>query len=67
MYLLFSIPNCPQCKKAKDALDRKGIKYKEYDVYNNPEGLELARKYNVQMGGTIIDNKTGQQVDINKI
>lgn len=67
MYLLFTMPHCPQCTKVKSLLKEKGIKYTEYDVVKDPEGLKLARKYNVKMGGAIVDVKTGQHVDINNI
>ena len=37
---IYTTPTCPFCKAAKEDLDGKGIKYKEFDVSNDAEGLE---------------------------
>ncbi len=30
--VVYSLDTCPTCKKAKDFLDKKGVKYTNYDV-----------------------------------
>lgn len=37
---IYTTPTCPFCKAAKEDLDRKGIKYKEFDVSKDAEELE---------------------------
>ncbi|MDG7056363.1 MAG: glutaredoxin family protein [Wolbachia endosymbiont of Meromenopon meropis] len=40
---------CPFCKKAKELLDEKGVKYEEIDVIKNSDLFsEIKSKYNVK-------------------
>jgi glutaredoxin len=67
MYLLFTMPNCGVCERNKGLLNYKNIEYKEIKVTESKENRELAMKYNVKMGGAIIDESTGSLVDINAL
>jgi glutaredoxin len=67
MYLLFTIPNCSICERNKGLLNYKNIEYKEIKVTESKENAELAEKYKVKMGGSIIDNITGKLVSINEL
>ncbi|NSM56435.1 glutaredoxin 3 [Wolbachia endosymbiont of Atemnus politus] len=41
--------HCPFCKKAKELLDQKGVKYEEIDVLKNSDLFnEIKSKYNVK-------------------
>ncbi|MFP3027832.1 MAG: glutaredoxin domain-containing protein, partial [Wolbachia sp.] len=40
---------CPYCIRAKDLLDRKGVKYEEIDVLKNSDLFnDIKSKYNVR-------------------
>lgn len=67
MYLLFTIPNCGICNNNKRQLEQKQIEFQEIKVMESDKNQELARKYNVRMGGTIIDSNTGKVVDVNDL
>lgn len=42
---IFSTPNCPYCKMAKDYLTRKGIPFIDHDISQSKEaGKEMIRK-----------------------
>lgn len=58
--LLFTMPNCGQCTVAKTKLEKKSLKFIEIDV-SEKANLELAKKYNIRMAGTIIDKDTGEE------
>lgn len=64
MYLLFTVPHCPQCVAVKKKLKELNIQYKEIPVMENEKNMELAKKYGVRTGGTIIDNTTGDELHI---
>ncbi|MGL9717844.1 MAG: glutaredoxin 3 [Wolbachia sp.] len=51
--------HCPFCKRAKELLDKKGVKYEEIDVLTNSDSFnEIKSKYNVKTVPQIfIDNK----------
>ena len=36
---LFSTPDCPHCRSARDYLSSKGVSYREYDVSCDQEAL----------------------------
>lgn len=41
--------HCPFCKKAKELLDKKGVKYEEIDVLKNSDLFnDIKSKYNVR-------------------
>lgn len=66
MYLLFALPKCPQCEASKKILQDNNIEYKEILVSESIENAQLAIKYNVKMGGTVIDDETGEKIDLDK-
>lgn len=41
---LYTRPGCGYCTHAKRLLNSKGLKFKEYDVYENPGYLQEMRK-----------------------
>lgn len=67
MYLIFTQPACSNCILNKKVLDEKGIEYKEIDVTSSQENIELANKYNVRMGGTVVNEDTGEHVNVNEL
>ena len=42
--ILLTRPGCPYCTKAKNVLDRTGVRYKEYNV-RKPYGGKLFKRY----------------------
>ena len=54
--LLLTTKTCPNCKAAKQMLDKSGILYTVIDAENNPE---IAEKFNVHQAPTLI---SGQNV-----
>lgn len=64
MLLLFTQPGCMQCLISKRKLEEKRLKYKEIDVSKSQENMDLAIKYDVKTGGTIIDDETGEIVKL---
>ncbi len=53
---LFTTTTCPNCKMAKEVLDRKGIKYETVLAENNPE---LCRDYKITQAPTMTVIKNG--------
>ncbi len=49
--LLFTTKTCPNCKVAKAALDKAGLKYETIDAEEN---AELARKYRIMQAPTLV-------------
>ena len=49
--LLFTTKTCPNCRIAKAALDKAGMKYRVVDAEENPE---LCRKFNIQQAPTLV-------------
>ena len=37
---VYTTPNCPQCMTTKRMMDKKGIRYEEVALQDNPEKLE---------------------------
>ena len=62
MYLVFTSPKCGRCEKVKNELKLKNILFKEIDITGSKENLEMARKYGVTLGGTIINDIDGRQI-----
>ncbi|OWZ25588.1 glutaredoxin [Wolbachia endosymbiont of Wuchereria bancrofti] len=55
---------CPFCKRAKELLDEKGVKYEEIDVFENSDLFsDIKSKYNVRTVPQIfIADKNGDYV-----
>ncbi|MBR0137145.1 MAG: ribonucleoside triphosphate reductase, partial [Erysipelotrichaceae bacterium] len=53
---LFTTTTCPNCKMAKEVLDRKGIKYETVLAENNPD---LCRNYKITQAPTMTVIKNG--------
>ena len=66
-YIIFTVPNCTKCNENKKILDEKGIKYTELEVISNPENIAKARAYEVFMGGTVVDEMTGEHVNVEEL
>jgi len=66
-YVIFTIPNCPKCLENKKLLDQKGIKYTELDVISNQENIAKARAYEVFMAGTVVDELTGDHINVEEL
>jgi len=62
VYLVFTSPKCGRCEKVKNELKLKNILFKEIDITGSKENLEMARKYGVTLGGTIINDIDGRQI-----
>ena len=54
--LLFTTKTCPNCRIAKAALDKAGLKYRIIDAEENPE---LCRQYNIQQAPTLVSFTDG--------
>ena len=54
--LLFTTKTCPNCRIAKAALDKAGMKYQVVDAEENPE---LCMKYNIQQAPTLVSIADG--------
>ncbi|WP_353283289.1 glutaredoxin 3 [Wolbachia endosymbiont (group A) of Pogonocherus hispidulus] len=47
--IIYVKQHCPFCKKAKELLDKKGVKYEEIDVLKNSDLFnDIKSKYNVR-------------------
>ena len=55
--LLFTTPTCPNCKTAKEMLDKKGVKYEVVNAYDN---VDLCKTYNIMQAPTIVTFKKGE-------
>jgi glutaredoxin 3 len=42
--IIYTIPDCPFCKAAKESLETKKTEYKEIDVSENPEAEQEVLK-----------------------
>lgn len=61
--LLFTTQTCPNCRIAKDLLDKAGIAYRIVDASEEPE---LAKQYGIMQAPTLI-TPTGRYVGVSKI
>jgi hypothetical protein len=52
---------------AKLQLQKKAIEYKEININDSEENIKLAEKYNVQNGGTLVDDTTSEIININSL
>ncbi len=55
--LLFTTKTCPNCRMAKQALEKSGISYRTVDAEEN---AELCKKYNVMQAPTLVEIKNGR-------
>lgn len=55
MVKIYSTPTCPWCKKAKQYLDEKAIKYESIDVSSNEVAQKEMIEKSGQMGVPVID------------
>ena len=67
MYLIFTTPNCGRCKVVKNIFEQKNVPFKEVNIVESQENLELAQRYGIQIGGSIIDTDTGRIVMVEEI
>ena len=58
--LLFTAKTCPNCKTAKEGLEKAGLAYTVLDV---SEHLELARKYRILQAPTLLVRR-GDRMEI---
>ena len=54
--LLFTTKTCPNCRIAKAALDKAGLKYRVVDAEENPE---LCMQYGIQQAPTLVSFTDG--------
>lgn len=52
--LLFTTPTCPNCKTAKEFLDKKGLNYEVLNAYDN---VELCKELNIMQAPTLVSFK----------
>ncbi len=52
--VIYSTPTCPYCKRAKDYLSRKGIRYTDIDVAQDKEKTKEMIDKSGQMGVPVI-------------
>ena len=55
MVKIYSTPTCPWCKKAKQYLDEKAIKYESIDVSSNEVAQKEMIEKSGQMGVPVLD------------
>jgi glutaredoxin-like YruB-family protein len=52
---IYSTPTCPHCKKLKDYLSSKNIKFNDIDVSADPDKIREMIDKSGQMGTPVID------------
>ncbi len=52
--VIYSTPTCPYCKRAKDYLSRKGIRYTDIDVAQDKEKAREMTQKSGQMSVPVI-------------
>jgi glutaredoxin 3 len=52
---IYSTPTCPYCHKAKDYLNSKNIKFKDFNVGADREAAKEMVKKSGQMGVPVLD------------
>jgi len=52
--IIYSLPTCPNCKRAKEYLSRKGISYVDYDVAKDKVRLKEMMQKSGQLGVPVI-------------
>lgn len=64
MYLVFTMPKCPRCHASIQYLKENNLEFREIDVMASKENADLACKYDIKYGGTIIDEETGMILNV---
>ncbi|MBU2616164.1 MAG: glutaredoxin [Nanoarchaeota archaeon] len=59
--MLFTLTGCPYCKKAEEALDKKGIKYEKIEVPRNHEERTLLKQLSGQTSVPILIEVIGSK------
>ena len=52
--VIYSLPTCPNCKRAKEYLSQKGISYIDYDVAQDKERTQEMMQKSGQLGVPVI-------------
>lgn len=52
--VIYSLPTCPDCKRAKEYLSQKGISYVDYDVARDKERTQEMMQKSGQLGVPVI-------------
>ena len=52
---IYSTPTCPWCKKTKEFLKEKGIKFKDFDVSSDEKARDEMMEKSGQMGVPVLD------------
>jgi len=52
--VIYSLPTCPNCKRAKEYLSQKGIPYIDYDVAKDKERTKEMMQKSGQLGVPVI-------------
>ena len=52
--VIYSLPTCPECKRAKEYLLQKGISYIDYDVAQDKERTQEMMQKSGQLGVPVI-------------
>ncbi len=52
---IYSTPTCPGCKRVKEFLKEKGVKFDDIDVASNQEAAKEMIEKSGQMGVPVID------------
>lgn len=55
MIKIYTTPTCPWCKRTKEFLEKKGIKYKEINVSSDRKAAEEMVKISGQYGVPVLD------------
>lgn len=61
---IYTTPNCPYCKKAKEFFKDEGIEYEEYNVAEDREKAEEMVKKSEQRGVPVITVGEGDEEEI---
>jgi len=59
LYIVYTMPNCPDCKNAKDLLTRKGLEFSEVTQFTPQELVEKVGPVRT-LPQIIMDNASGQ-------
>ena len=52
---IYTTPTCPWCKKSKEFMKEKKIKFKEFDVTSNEKARDEMIEKSGQMGVPVLD------------
>lgn len=59
--ILFTLPGCPYCKKAEEALEAKGEKYEKIEVPKNHEERTLLKQLSGQTSVPVLIEVIGSK------